>query len=103
MKSVAKCLTALPIVVVPFLMGGVEWRIALASVLMNLTALCWALSAGILASSRNQTLTTALSWSALWAFFLFWVMIWICGFLFFTFSFAPGRGFGTAMGYMATG
>jgi ABC-type transport system involved in multi-copper enzyme maturation permease subunit len=89
LKGMTVCLAALPIVVVPFLMGGVDWRVATASVLLNLTSFCWALGAGLLASSRNRALTSALAWAVLWAFLFFWVMVWMCGFLFITFVFSP--------------
>jgi ABC-type transport system involved in cytochrome c biogenesis permease component len=88
LRGMTACLAALPIVVVPFLMGGVDWRIATASLLLNLTSFCWALGAGLLASSRNRTLTSALSWAMLWAFLFFWVMVSMCGFLFVSFVFS---------------
>ena len=93
LRGMTVFLAALPVVVVPFLMGGVDWRIATASLLLNLTSFVWALSAGILASSRNRTLTGALCWAALWAFLLFWVMIWMCGFLFVSFVFSAKGSF----------
>lgn len=89
LKGMTACLASLPIVVVPFLMGGVDWRIATASVCLNLTSFCWALGAGLLASSRNRTLTSALAWSTLWAFLFFWIMVWLGGVLFVTFVFSP--------------
>ena len=60
LRVVGVGLAAVPILVVPFLMGGVTWQQALASVLINFSALCWALAAGILASSCCQSLARAL-------------------------------------------
>jgi ABC-type transport system involved in cytochrome c biogenesis permease component len=106
LRGMTVVLAALPVVVVPFLMGGVDWRIATVSLLLDLTSFAWALSAGILASSRNRTLTGALCWSALWAFLLFWIMIWVCGFLFMNFVFSS-RGvftqFSPIVSYLAAG
>jgi ABC-type transport system involved in multi-copper enzyme maturation permease subunit len=96
LKGMTACLAAIPVVIVPFLMGGVDWRIATASVLLNLTSFCWAFAAGLLASSRNRTLTSALAWAVLWAFLFFWVMVWICGVLFVTLVFSS-RGSGVQL------
>jgi len=106
LRAMTVCLAALPVVVLPFLMGGVDWRIAVASVLVNLISFCWALGAGLLASARNKTMTGALIWSALWAFLFFWVMIWVTGLFFLTFAFSTQRSgmvIGTTLGYLASG
>ena len=44
-------LAMLPIMTLPFLEGGVGWREGVMSVLVNFSAICWALAAGLLASS----------------------------------------------------
>src|SRR5262249_4690173 len=47
-------LSVIPILTIPFLLGGLTWKEALLSVLMNFSAICFALSAGILASSASK-------------------------------------------------
>lgn len=65
LRAAGVALAAVPVMVVPFLMGGVGWREALASVLINFNALCGALAAGVLASSFCKTLTRALVLTAI--------------------------------------
>jgi ABC-type transport system involved in multi-copper enzyme maturation permease subunit len=60
LRAAGMGLAAVPVMVVPFLMGGVGWREALASVLINFSALCWGLAAGVLASSRCKSLNRSL-------------------------------------------
>ena len=60
LRAAGVALATVPILVIPFLMGGVSWQQAVASVLINFSALCWALAAGILASSCCRTLARAL-------------------------------------------
>jgi ABC-type transport system involved in multi-copper enzyme maturation permease subunit len=57
----------LPVLTIPFLLGGVSWSQALLSVLVNFSAVCWALSAGLLASAWNRTWTRALLWAVILA------------------------------------
>jgi len=40
---------------IPFLLGGVGWNEGLISMLVNFSAICWALSAGLLASSLAKS------------------------------------------------
>ena len=65
LRAAAVMLAAVPMLVVPFLMGGVVWREALAAVLIDFSALCWALAAGLLASSFNRTMTRSLVWAVI--------------------------------------
>src|SRR5206468_2029288 len=53
-------IAALPILTVPFLLGGVGWNEAVLAVLINLSALCWALAAGLLASAWSEAWLRAL-------------------------------------------
>jgi ABC-type transport system involved in multi-copper enzyme maturation permease subunit len=84
LRALTVFVAALPVLVLPFLLGGVDWRVALNSALVNLNSFCWALGAGLLASSRNKTLTQSMSWAVLWAFLFFWVMVATCGVAFFS-------------------
>ncbi|MEY2409614.1 MAG: hypothetical protein QOF48_2284 [Verrucomicrobiota bacterium] len=65
LRALSVCIAAIPALVVPFLMGGVSWRHVTAAVLINLSALCWALAAGILASSICRRMTRALVLTAI--------------------------------------
>ena len=65
LRAASVGLAAVPMLMVPFLMGGVGWLAALSSVLINFSALCWALAAGLVASSRCKTLTRSLIATAL--------------------------------------
>jgi ABC-type transport system involved in multi-copper enzyme maturation permease subunit len=67
LRAVSLALAVLPVLTIPFLLGGVSWNQAVLSVLMNFSAMCWALSAGLLASAWNRTWTRALLGSAVLA------------------------------------
>src|ERR1035438_2921522 len=49
MRAITLWLAVLPVLTVPLLLGGVSWREAALSVLVNANAMCWALAAGLLA------------------------------------------------------
>src|SRR5215468_4739821 len=51
LRALTLWVAVLPIVTVPFLMGGVSWLEVMLSGMVNLCALCGALSAGLLASA----------------------------------------------------
>ncbi len=55
LRALSVLLAVLPVIIIALLMGGVGWMDALLSVMMNLSALCWAMAAGLLASSLNKT------------------------------------------------
>jgi ABC-type transport system involved in multi-copper enzyme maturation permease subunit len=61
----------LPILMIPFLMGGVSWSEALLSLLINLNAMCWALAAGLLASAWSKAWHRALLLAGILAFAFF--------------------------------
>ncbi len=54
LRALTLWVAVLPALTIPFLLGGVTWRELWLSVLINFGALCWALAAGILASSRTK-------------------------------------------------
>jgi ABC-type transport system involved in multi-copper enzyme maturation permease subunit len=47
-------LAVLPAMTIPFLMGGANWQEAVTSALVSFSSICWALSAGILASATGK-------------------------------------------------
>src|SRR6266478_2571472 len=54
LRAMTLWLAVLPPLMIPFLLGGVGWREALLSVMVNLSAMCWALAAGLLASAWSR-------------------------------------------------
>ena len=51
LRALTLGLAVLPVLTIPFLLGGVSWAEALLSVVVNANAICWALAAGLLASA----------------------------------------------------
>ena len=45
-------LATLPVLALPFLLGGVTWREGVMALLVNLSSVCLALAAGLIASSQ---------------------------------------------------
>ena len=72
LRAVTLGLAVVPVLTIPFLLGGVSWYEATLSVLVNANAMCWALAAGLLASAWSQAWLRALVGAALLAvaFFL---------------------------------
>src|SRR5207245_625847 len=54
LRAMTMGVAVLPVLSIPFLMGGVSWQEAVLSVAMNSSSFCWALAAGLLASSRSK-------------------------------------------------
>jgi len=67
LRALTLSLAVVPVLTVPFLMGGVSWSQAALSVLVNANAMCWALSAGLLSSAWNKEWLRALVGAALLA------------------------------------
>ena len=65
LRALLLWLVVLPVVTVPLLMGGVSGAMVVCSVLLNATALCWALTAGLVASGfcrqRMQSVGVAMA------------------------------------------
>ena len=53
-------LAALPVLALPFLLGGLTWREAVTALLLNFSSVCLALAAGLIASSRCRRWNRAL-------------------------------------------
>jgi hypothetical protein len=60
LRAITLCVSALPVFTICFLMGGVSWQEVFVSLTINFSSLCWALAAGILASSSTKLWTRAL-------------------------------------------
>jgi ABC-type transport system involved in multi-copper enzyme maturation permease subunit len=72
-------LAVLPVLAVPLLMGGVSGVAVLTSVLVNFSALCWALAAGLLASAFSRTRSQALALAGLFTLSGFLLQGWVTG------------------------
>src|SRR5215472_6711939 len=66
-KSIAQALRAItiwlavvPVLALPFLLGGVSWSETLLSVMVNSSAICWGIAAGLVASAWSKARTRAL-------------------------------------------
>jgi ABC-type transport system involved in multi-copper enzyme maturation permease subunit len=68
LRAVLLWLAALPVLTVPLLLGGVSGTMIVCSVLVNATALCWALAAGLLASAFSKQRMQALALAGALAF-----------------------------------
>jgi len=70
LRAVTLGLAVLPVLTVPFLLGGVSWVEAAMSVVLNANAMCWALAAGLLASAWSKAWLRAFLLAAIFAFVL---------------------------------
>jgi ABC-type transport system involved in multi-copper enzyme maturation permease subunit len=68
LRAMTLWLAVLPVLTIPFLLGGVSWQEALLSMLINLSAICWALAAGLLASAWSKQWLRALLRAAILEF-----------------------------------
>ncbi len=59
-RALTLWLAVLPILTLSFLLGGITWKEAVLSVFTNFSSICWALAAGLLASSSSKTWLRAL-------------------------------------------
>ena len=54
-RAITLWLAVLPVITLTFLIGGVSWKEAVLSALVNFSSICWALAAGLLASSVSKS------------------------------------------------
>jgi ABC-type transport system involved in multi-copper enzyme maturation permease subunit len=60
MRALTLWLATLPVLTIPFLIGGVTWREAVLSAVINFSAICWALAAGVAGTCVGKAWTRAL-------------------------------------------
>lgn len=60
LRALTMVLAVLPVLAIPFLLGGVSWDQAAMSAMVNFSAMCWALAAGLLASAWSKSWRSAL-------------------------------------------
>src|SRR5438034_3818772 len=70
LRALTLWLAVLPVLMIPFLVGGVTWMEALLSVAVSFSAVCWALSAGLVASAWSKSWLRSLLGACLLAIFL---------------------------------
>src|SRR2546426_1402832 len=70
LRALTLWLAVLPVLMIPFLLGGVTWMEALLSVAISFSAVCWALSAGLVASAWSKSWLRSLLGACLLAIFL---------------------------------
>jgi len=93
----------LPVLTVPFTLGGVSWHEAAMSLMINFCALCWALTAGLLASAWSKLWIRALLRAAMLAI-LFLLVFGLVPGLLLTPLFAAGlRAFAASNGQAVSG
>lgn len=67
LRGTTLLVAVLPVLTLPFLMGGVSWQQAAASALINFSGICWALAAALLASAWSKNGLRAMALAALLA------------------------------------
>ncbi len=81
LRALTLWLAVLPVLTIPFLMGGVSRAEAALSVLVNANAMCWALAAGLLASAWCKEWSRALGGAVLLALAFFVALVTEVGWL----------------------
>jgi ABC-type transport system involved in multi-copper enzyme maturation permease subunit len=79
LRGVTLLIAVLPVLTIPFLIGGVSWQQAVASALANFVAICWALAAALVASSLARTGLRAMALAALFAVVAFFIQAYVGG------------------------
>ncbi len=67
LRAMTLWLAVLPVVTIPVLLGGVGWNEVVLSVMVNFSAICWALAAGLVASAWSKTWPRAIAGAAVLA------------------------------------
>jgi ABC-type transport system involved in multi-copper enzyme maturation permease subunit len=90
LRAVTLAAAVVPVLTIPFLLGGVSGAEALLSVLINADAVCWGLAAGLLASACSKTWVRALMLAAILAIAFLLVSMAMSGWILLTIV-APAR------------
>jgi ABC-type Na+ efflux pump permease subunit len=54
LRALTLLVAVLPVMTIPFLLGGLSWQQAVLSALINFSSVCWALAAALVASALNR-------------------------------------------------
>jgi ABC-type transport system involved in multi-copper enzyme maturation permease subunit len=79
LRAATVAVAAVPVLVIPFLLGGVDWGAVMVALVLNLGSFFAALAAGLLASSRQFAMHRAVVWAYVLAGFLFFGLILFSG------------------------
>ncbi|MDB6109012.1 MAG: hypothetical protein JWR69_762 [Pedosphaera sp.] len=79
LRALSLWLAVLPVLTIPFLLGGVNWKEAVLSVLMNFSSICWALAAGLLASAAGKVWVRSLLLAGILTFCFFLIFLFLNG------------------------
>src|SRR2546425_8760588 len=55
LRAATLLVAVLPVLTIPFLLGGVSWQHGLTAALTNFSAICWALAAALVSSSGSRS------------------------------------------------
>ncbi|MFO1513972.1 MAG: ABC transporter permease [Verrucomicrobiota bacterium] len=65
LRAITLLVAVVPVLTIPFLLGGVTWQQAFASAIINFEAICWALGAALVVSATSRTAIRALAMAML--------------------------------------
>jgi ABC-type transport system involved in multi-copper enzyme maturation permease subunit len=82
LRALTLWLSATPILTIAFLIGGLSWKEIVMSVCANFSSICFALAAGILASSASKSWLRAMILAGLLAFIFFLGLVALFGICF---------------------
>ncbi len=74
LRAITLALAVVPVLTIPFLLGGVSWTDVALAVLINASAMCWALAVGLLASAWSKVWLRALLWAGILAIAFFLIL-----------------------------
>ena len=74
LRALTLWVAAVPVLTLSFLLGGVSWQETMLSAVINFSALCWALAAGVLGSGWSKTWGHAILRAAIFALFFLLLM-----------------------------
>lgn len=81
LRAVTLLVAVLPVLTIPFLLGGVSWQQAAISALVNFSAICWMLAAALIASAGSRNGLRALVSAVLMACLALWLFPAVIGVL----------------------
>lgn len=79
LRGMTLLIAVLPVLTIPVLIGGVSWQQAAASAIINFTAVCWALSAALVASAIARNGLRAMALAAFLAAAAFLIQTYLAG------------------------
>lgn len=79
LRAVTLVVAIVPVLTIPFLLGGVVWQQAVLSVIIYANAICWCLAAALVASSLAKNNNRAMAFTMLFACFGFIAFPWLIG------------------------